>query len=67
MTFRSDGTGAFEGPFTAATAWAIQGEAICVSIKLPMSGPGKRCVRFSKTAAGLQAYENGVPAFTLKR
>jgi hypothetical protein len=67
LTFRKDGTGIFEGPFTGPSAWTVAGEDICMIIKMPVPVTNRKCFRLARMATGYQAYESGTPVFTLKR
>jgi hypothetical protein len=63
VTFKSDGTGAFEGPVNMAIGWSVKGHDICLDLRFA----GVRCLRFRQVAGGLQGFQGQTADLRLSR
>lgn len=63
MTLNSDGSGKFEGPITMTITWQINGEEMCLNLKMA----GTKCLRFRAIKGGYQGFQGQAVDLTFVR
>jgi hypothetical protein len=64
VTLKRDGTGSIRGPmpFALSVTWTVEHEAVCFDGKM-----GRKCLRFSMAAGGLQGWDGDKPDLKFSR